>query len=214
MATPAKPPAVAPKFYLASRSPRRRELLKQIGVAFEVLLLREQPGRGPDVNESPLAGETPDDYVRRIGKLKADIGWDRILQRQLPRQPVLAADTTVCVDAQILGKPADRADAARLLALLSGREHRVLTSVAIRYDSRSRMTVNETVVRFRKLSDAEIQAYIDTGEPMDKAGGYAIQGRAGMFVPELRGSYSGVMGLPLYETAQLIEAFRAEGGGL
>jgi septum formation protein len=211
MATPAKPPAVAPKFYLASRSPRRRELLKQIGVAFEVLLLREQPSRGADVNETPLAGETPDDYVRRVGKLKADVGWDRILLRQLPRQPVLAADTTVCVDAQILGKPVDRADAARLLALLSGREHRVLTSVAIRYESRSRMTVNETVVRFRKLSDADIQAYIDTGEPMDKAGGYAIQGRAGMFVPELRGSYSGVMGLPLYETVQLIDAFRAEG---
>jgi septum formation protein len=211
MATPAKPPAVAPKFYLASRSTRGRELLKQIGVAFEVLLLREQPSRGADVNETPLAGETPDDYVRRVGKLKADVGWDRILLRQLPRQPVLAADTTVCVDAQILGKPVDRADAARLLALLSGREHRVLTSVAIRYESRSRMTVNETVVRFRKLSDADIQAYIDTGEPMDKAGGYAIQGRAGMFVPELRGSYSGVMGLPLYETAQLIDAFRAEG---
>jgi len=127
MATPAKPPAVAPKFYLASRSPRRRELLKQIGIAFEVLLLREQPARGPDVNEAPLAGESPDDYVRRIGKLKADVGWDRVVQRQLPRQPVLAADTTVCVDDQILGKPVDRADAARILALLSGREHRVLT---------------------------------------------------------------------------------------
>ena len=213
MATPAKPPAVAPKFYLASRSPRRRELLKQIGIAFEVLLLREQPARGPDVNETPLAGESPDDYVRRIGKLKADVGWDRVVQRQLRRQPVLAADTTVCVDNQILGKPVDRADAARLLTLLSGREHRVLTSVAIRYESRSKMTVSETVVRFRTLSPADIQAYIDSGEPMDKAGGYAIQGRAATFVPELRGSYSGVMGLPLYETAQLIEAFRAEIAG-
>jgi septum formation protein len=134
-----------------------------------------------------------------------------VVQRQLPRQPILAADTTVCVEREILGKPADRADAARLLALLSGREHRVLTAVAIRYESRSKMTVNETVVRFRKLSDADIQAYVDSGEPMDKAGGYAIQGRAAAFVPELRGSYSGVMGLPLYETAQLIEAFRAEG---
>ena len=211
MATPAKPPAVAPKFYLASRSPRRRELLKQIGVAFEVILLREQPARGPDVNEAALPGEKPDDYVRRIGKLKADVGWDRVVQRQLPRQPVLAADTTVCVEEQILGKPVDRADAARMLALLSGREHRVLTAVALRYESRSKMAVNETLVRFRKLTDADIQAYIDSGEPMDKAGGYAIQGRAGMFIPELRGSYSGVMGLPLYETAQMIEAFRAEG---
>ncbi|HEY6864312.1 MAG TPA: Maf family protein [Burkholderiales bacterium] len=212
MATPAKPPAIAPKFYLASRSPRRRELLKQIGIAFEVILLREQPARGPDVNEAALPSEKPDDYVRRIGKLKADVGWDRVVQRQLPRQPVLAADTTVCVDEQILGKPVDRADAARILALLSGREHRVLTAVAIRYESRSKMTVNETVVRFRKISDADIQSYIDTGEPMDKAGAYAIQGRAAAFVPELRGSYSGVMGLPLYETAQLIETFRAEGG--
>ena len=213
MAAPLKPPAPAPKLYLASRSPRRRELLKQIGIGFEVLLLREQPGRGPDVNETPLAGETPDDYVRRIGRLKADVGWDRVLQRQLPRHAVLAADTTVCIDNQILGKPADRADAARLLALLSGREHRVLTSVAIRFESRWKMTVNETVVRFRALSQADIQVYVDSGEPMDKAGGYAIQGRAAAFVPELRGSYSGVMGLPLYETAQLIESFRAEGAG-
>jgi septum formation protein len=211
MATPAKPPAVAPKFYLASRSPRRRELLKQIGLAFEVILLREQPARGPDVNETALPGETPDDYVRRIGKLKADVGWDRVVQRQLPRQPVLAADTTVCVDKDILGKPADRADAVRLLGLLSGREHRVLTAVSIRYESRWKMTINETVVRFRPLSPADIQTYVDSGEPMDKAGGYAIQGRAAAFVPELRGSYSGVMGLPLYETAQLIESFRAEG---
>jgi septum formation protein len=210
MATPPKPPAVAPKFYLASRSPRRRELLKQIGVAFEVILLREQPARGPDVNETPLPAETPDDYVRRIGKLKADVGWDRVVQRQLRRQPVLAADTTVCVDGQILGKPADRADAARMLALLSGREHRVLTSVAMRFETHSKMTVNETVVRFRELSQADIEAYIDSGEPMDKAGAYAIQGRAAAFVPELRGSYSGVMGLPLYETALLIETFRAE----
>jgi septum formation protein len=211
MATPLKPPAPAPKLYLASRSPRRRELLKQIGIGFEVLLLREQPARGPDVNETPLAGETPDDYVRRVGRLKADVGWDRVVQRQLPRQPVLAADTTVCVDQHILGKPVDRADAARLLQLLSGREHRVLTAVAIRFESRWKMEVNETVVRFRALSPADIQAYVDSGEPMDKAGGYAIQGRAAAFVPELRGSYSGVMGLPLYETARLIETFRAEG---
>jgi nucleoside triphosphate pyrophosphatase len=203
-----KPPV--PKIYLASRSPRRRELLKQIGVAFEVLLLREQPSRGPDVNETALPGETPDEYVRRIGRLKADVGWDRVVQRQLPRHPVLAADTTVCVENQILAKPADRADAARLLALLSGREHRVLTAVAIRFESRWKMTVNETVVRFRSLSQADIDAYVESGEPMDKAGAYAIQGRAAAFVPELRGSYSGVMGLPLYETAQLIESFRAE----
>ncbi|HLY52281.1 MAG TPA: Maf family protein [Steroidobacteraceae bacterium] len=198
-----------PKIYLASRSPRRRELLKQIGVAFEVLLLRTQPARGPDVDESVLPGEAPRDYVTRVCRLKADVGWERILQRQLRRQPVLAADTTVCLENEILGKPADRADAARMLALLSGREHRVLTAVALKLDSRSEMVVNETAVRFGAISESDIQAYIESGEPMDKAGAYAIQGRAAAFVTELRGSYSGVMGLPLYETARLIEVFRS-----
>src|SRR6266850_5007349 len=135
------PPPVPPRMiknpartriYLASRSPRRRELLKQIGVSFEVLVLREQPARGPDVDESHLPGELPDDYVRRVCRAKADVGWDRVVQRRLRRFPVLAADTVVCVDEKILGKPADPADAARMLRLLSGREHRVLTAVAIR----------------------------------------------------------------------------------
>jgi septum formation protein len=199
-----------PKIYLASRSPRRRELLKQIGIAFEVLLLRQQPARGPDVNEAPLAGEAPDDYVRRISRLKVDVGWDRVVQRQLPRHPVLAADTTVCLENEILGKPSDPAEAARMLKLLSGREHRVLTAVAMKFESRAKMEVNESVVRFRALSEADIVTYVASGEPMDKAGAYAIQGRAAAFVSELRGSYSGVMGLPLYETAQLIENFRSE----
>jgi septum formation protein len=199
-----------PKIYLASRSPRRRELLKQIGVAFEVLLLRQQPARGPDVNEAPLAGEAPDDYVRRISRLKVDVGWDRVVQRQLPRHAVLAADTTVCLENEILGKPSDRAEAARMLRLLSGREHRVITAVAMKFESRAKMEVNESAVRFRALSETDILAYVASGEPMDKAGAYAIQGRAAAFVSELRGSYSGVMGLPLYETAQLIDNFRSK----
>jgi septum formation protein len=197
----------ASKIYLASRSPRRRELLRQIGVNFEVLLLRERPGRAPDVDESTRPGESPDDYVRRVCRDKADTGWSRVLERQLRRYPVLSADTTVCVDGEILAKPEDAADAARMLRALSGREHRVLTAVALQLGDRVEMVVSESRVRFQPLSDAQIAAYVESGEPMDKAGAYAIQGRAAAFIPELHGSYTGVMGLPLHETAQLIQRF-------
>jgi len=194
--------------YLASRSPRRRELLKQIGVAFEVLVLRENPARGgPDVDESHLSGEPPGDYVRRICRAKADVGWNRVVQRRLRRFPVLAADTVVCVDEIILGKPADPADATRMLRLLSGREHRVLTAVALKFEARTELLVSESRVRFCELAQPELEAYVESGEPTDKAGAYAIQGRAAAFVAELHGSYSGIMGLPLYETAQLIRKF-------
>ena len=196
------------QIYLASRSPRRRELLKQIGVSFEVLVLREHPARGPDVDESQLSGESPEDYVSRVCRAKAEVGWDRIVQRRLRRFPVLAADTVVCVDEKILCKPADPADAARMLRLLSGREHRVLTAVALKFDERAELAVSESRVRFCELAEADLQAYVDSGEPTDKAGAYAIQGRAAAFVTELHGSYSGIMGLPLYETAQLIRTFR------
>ncbi|TMH40893.1 MAG: septum formation inhibitor Maf [Betaproteobacteria bacterium] len=193
--------------YLASRSPRRRELLKQIGVAFEVLVLREHPARGPDVDESQLPAELPGDYVRRVCRAKAEVGWDRVVQRRLRRFPVLAADTVVCVDDKILGKPADPADAARMLRLLSGREHRVLTAVALSFEARTELLVSESRVRFSELAESEVEAYVESGEPTDKAGAYAIQGRAAAFVTELHGSYSGIMGLPLYETAQLIRKF-------
>ena len=193
--------------YLASRSPRRRELLKQIGVAFEVLVLREHPARGPDVDESQLPAELPDDYVRRVGRAKAEVGWDRVVQRRLRRFPVLAADTVVCVDDKILGKPADPADAARMLRLLSGREHRVLTAVALKFEARIELVVSESRVRFCELAEPDLEAYIESGEPTDKAGAYAIQGRAAAFVTELHGSYSGIMGLPLYEAAQSIRKF-------
>lgn len=202
------PPPFA-KVYLASRSSRRRELLKQIGVAFEVLLLREHWTRGPDVDEAVHEGESPEDYVRRVAHEKADTGWMRIMQRGLPRLPVLAADTTVCLDSTIFGKPANRHEAVSMLKELSGREHRVLTAVTLRFDAVEESIVNDNVVRFRALEEPEIQQYVDTGEPYDKAGGYAIQGRAAVFIPEILGSYTGVMGLPLYETAALLRKFQS-----
>ena len=199
--------AAPQKIYLASRSPRRRELLKQIGVPFEVLVVREHPGRNVDVDESQQPGESPDDYVRRVCRLKADAGWERVVQRRLRRFPVLAADTVVCVEEIILGKPPDPAHAAKMLRLLSGREHRVLSAVALKLEDRLELVVSASRVRFAELSQADIEAYVASGEPTDKAGAYAIQGRAGAFVIELHGSYSGVMGLPLYETSQLLKTF-------
>ena len=136
------------RLYLASRSPRRRELLRQIGVEFEPLLLRERTTREPDVSEAPLPGESPENNVRRICGAKAGVAWTRILERGLVRHPVLVADTTVCVDGVLLGKPDDRADAARMLHLLSGTTHRVLTAVAMQFEERFEMAVNENMVRF------------------------------------------------------------------
>jgi septum formation protein len=198
-----------PRIYLASRSPRRRELLKQIGVPFEVLLFREHGLRGRDLDELPQEGETPEGYVQRVTREKAEAGWLRVVQRSLPRLPVLAADTAVCLDNTIFGKPADRADAIAMLQRLSGREHRVLTAIALKYDTGFDIIMNENVVRFRELIDSEIRDYVDTGEPYDKAGAYAIQGRAAAFIPEILGSYTGVMGLPLYETASLLRRFQS-----
>lgn len=195
------------KIYLASRSPRRRELLKQIGVAFEVLVLRDHPGRSVDVDESQRPGEAPDDYVRRVCRMKAEAGWERVLQRRLRQFPVLAADTVVCVEDIILGKPPDPAHAIKMLRLLSGREHRVLTAVALKLAERLELVVSESRVRFAEISQADIEAYVASGEAGDKAGAYAIQGRAGAFITELHGSYSGVMGLPLYETTRLLRTF-------
>jgi septum formation protein len=195
------------KVYLASRSPRRRELLKQAGIGFELLLFREAAERGPDVDESARPGESPDDYVRRVCREKALAAWTRVEQRRLRRMPVLAADTTVCLGKDILGKPEDAADAERILGMLSGKEHRVLSAVAVQLDQRVELLVSESHVRFRELLPEEITRYVASGEPMDKAGGYAIQGRAAAFIAELRGSYSGVMGLPLYETSQLLSRF-------
>jgi septum formation protein len=194
--------------YLASRSPRRRELLAQIGVKFEPLLFREGSRQDPDTDESVQPGEGADEYVRRVTLAKVNAAWQRVLMRRgLRRMPVLAADTTVEVAGEILAKPADRADAERMLRLLSGTRHRVLTAVAVGVEQRSEIAVSESFVTFASLDEARIQAYVQSGEPHDKAGGYAIQGRAAAFVERLEGSYTGVMGLPLYETANLLRLF-------
>jgi septum formation protein len=191
--------------YLASRSPRRRELLSQIGVRYHLLLFRARPGEDADVDEAPLAGELPAVYVERLARAKAEAGWRRLMQRNLPQAPVLAADTTVAVDGRILGKPINRDDAAAMLASLSDRQHEVLTAVALKLGDWMESAVSRSEVRFKKLSAEEIRLYVASGECDDKAGAYAIQGRAARFITELRGSYSGVMGLPLYETAELLE---------
>lgn len=182
--------------YLASGSPRRRELLQQIGVSFRVL--------GAAVDEAVLPGESPAVYVARLAAAKAGCGWES--RRDSAEVPVLAADTAVVLDGKILGKPVDRHDAEGMLRQLSGRTHEVLTAVALRTASGLQAALSRSEVTFRAISAGEAQAYWDSGEPRDKAGAYAIQGRAAVFVAALRGSFSGVMGLPLFETAALLSA--------
>jgi septum formation protein len=191
--------------YLASRSPRRRELLGHIGVKFHLLLFRNRPGAAPDVDEVPLEGENPRDYVMRVALSKAAAGWKRMLERNLPPAPVLAADTTVALEGRIFNKPASRAEAEAMLAALSGKRHEVLTAVALQYEDEVDTALSVSDVQFRELAEDEIRAYVATGESDDKAGAYAIQGRAALFVAEIRGSQSGIVGLPLYETAQLLQ---------
>ena len=182
-----------PVITLASVSPRRRELLNQIGVPHLVV--------GAHIDESVLPGESAHDYVQRMARTKALAVWN---QRQ--ELPVLAADTTVVLDGVTLGKPEDREDALRMLARLSGRTHEVLTAVALATHSGLTLRVSVSSVRFRVLGAEECAAYWETGEPRDKAGAYAIQGRAAVFVESLQGSYSGVMGLPLFETVELLRS--------
>lgn len=186
-----------PSVYLASASPRRRELLRQIGVSYRLLRI--------EVDETPLPAERPQDYVVRLALLKARTGCATLGRRQ--PAPVLGADTAVVVEGSILGKPRDREEGLAMLALLSGREHEVLSAVALATPARSAVKVQVSRVWFRELDPAERAAYWDSGEPCDKAGGYAIQGRAAAFIAEMHGSYSGVMGLPLFETAELLWAF-------
>lgn len=197
----------ASRIYLASRSPRRRELLLQIGVPFDVLQFREANQRGLDVDETPLSGESPDAYVRRVTLEKARVGQELLMARRLVPQPVLAADTTVVCDDAILGKPRDREEALAMLGRLSGRSHRVLTAVAIVDPTAVEMALSESSVTFRELQPDEMHRYTQTPEPMDKAGAYAIQGLAAIFVTRIEGSYSGIMGLPLAETAVLLSRF-------
>jgi len=199
--------AMPSAIYLASNSPRRRDLLRQMGVRFEVLLFRAGQRADGDVDETPLPGEDPETYVQRVAEAKAAGGIERVLLRALPRKPVLSADTTLAVDGQIVGKPADAQEAMEILHRLSGREHRVLTSVAVTDGDRTELALSNSRVRFGALTDEAIRRYVATGEPMDKAGAYGIQGRAGMFVEHIEGSYTGIMGLPLFETAQLLGRF-------
>ena len=192
------------KIYLASKSPRRRELLRQIGVDFELLSLRSDAARGADVSELALPGEAALDYVARVANEKAAFAWRVVQCRRLPPRPVLAADTTVTLDGDILHKPANLDEAVHMLERLSGRTHQVLTSVAVHHTHFAGQFTQTSSVRFATLSAAAIKAYCATSEPYDKAGGYGIQGLAALFVEHIEGSHSGIMGLPLFETARLL----------
>nr|WP_240754711.1 Maf family protein [Parasulfuritortus cantonensis] len=189
--------------YLASQSPRRLELLRQIGLVPVILPLRHAPPRA-DVDETPLPGEPAFEYVRRLARMKAEAGMLALCGRRLPEGPVVAADTTVTLAGQILGKPAHAEEAAAMLRAYSGRTHSVLTAVAVAQAGEVAVAVSESEVRFRTLSEAEISAYVASHEPYDKAGGYGIQGRAALFIEHIAGSYTGIMGLPLYETGALL----------
>mgnify|MGYP000971124065 FL=1 len=198
---------LAPRIHLASRSPRRRELLTQIGVQFDTLIFRDGNRADKETDETPLPDENPIDYVQRVARAKAEHGWRCVGWRKLLAQPVLSADTTLEFEGEVIGKPVDAADAGRILARLAGKTHRVLTAVAVCQDQRIETALSISEVRFSALDATAIRRYVDSGDPMDKAGAYGIQGRAGMFVEHLAGSYTGVMGLPLFETTQLLRRF-------
>ncbi len=191
--------------YLASQSPRRRQLLAQLGVRYELLL----PGADEDSEslEAVLPGEAPITYVRRVTQLKLDAALLRLRLRGLPVAPVLCSDTTVAWGRTIYGKPADAGDAARMLTELSGKTHRVLTAVAVGTPRRRLQALSESRVTFDLMTRDQIRRYVATGEPLGKAGAYAVQGRAAAFISHLSGSYSGIMGLPMFETAALLRSF-------
>lgn len=203
---PTTPTTVNSFIYLASQSPRRRQLLEQLGVAYQLLL--------PDADEDAEAleqvrpNEAPAAYVQRVTQLKLDAALQRLARRGLPTAPVLCSDTTVELGRVIFGKPVDSADAVVMLAQLGGRTHRVLTAVALGLGPRREQVLSRSQVRFATLGADDIQAYVSTGEPMGKAGAYGVQGRAAAFIAHISGSYSGIMGLPLFETAQLLRRFQ------
>jgi septum formation protein len=197
----------APHIHLASKSPRRQQLLRQLGVDFDLLRLREAPGRDRDVDEAAKDAEPPLHYVERLARTKAGVAWQRMQQRMLPPRPVLSADTEVLLDGVIFGKPADADDAKRMLARLSGKRHQVITAVAVRWHDQTEVEISVSNVTFRTLTPEEIDHYVATGESADKAGAYAIQGRAAAFITRIEGSFSGVVGLPLAETATLLARF-------
>ncbi|HEY0887714.1 MAG TPA: Maf family protein [Ramlibacter sp.] len=191
--------------YLASQSPRRRQLLEQLGVAHELLL--PDPHEDAEGLEAVLSGEAPARYVQRVTGLKLDAAMERLKRRGLPPAPVLCSDTTVARGRTIYGKPADEADAVRMLRELAGTTHCVLTAVAVQSGRTRRIALSDSRVTFARWTPAQIRDYVASGEPMGKAGAYAIQGRAGAFISHISGSYSGIMGLPLFEAAGLLRAF-------
>jgi septum formation protein len=188
--------------YLASQSPRRAQLLGQLGIRHELLLA--SPDEDAEALEAALPGESPAAYVRRVTALKLDAAVARRRRLRLPPAPILCAATTVALGRVILGKPENAADAKRMLALLSGRTHRVLTAIALQHGARRSASINVSHVRFAPIDASLIADYVATGEPLGKAGAYAIQGRAAAFIEHISGSHSGIMGLPLFETAQLL----------
>jgi septum formation protein len=190
--------------YLASQSPRRRQLLEQLGVRYELLLPDAQ--EDSEALEAVQPGEAPAAYVRRVTGLKLDAALARMRRRSLPPAPVLCSDTTVALGRTIYGKPADAPDAARMLRELSGHTHRVLTAVAVQAGRRRVQALSDSRVRFEAMTPAQVRAYVATGEPMGKAGAYAVQGRAAAHITRIAGSYTGIMGLPLHETAQLLRS--------
>ena len=194
--------------YLASASPRRRQLLDQLGVAHRPLLADD----GEDVEqlEAERRAELPADYVRRVTLAKLQAARRRLARLRLPEAPILCADTTVAAGRRILGKPRDAAEAAATLRLLAGRSHRVLTAVAVAAGRRTHLDMNVTRVHLAALSEGSIRRYVDSGEPFGKAGAYAVQGRIAAWIDRIDGSYTGVMGLPLFETARLLRRARVQ----
>jgi septum formation protein len=191
-----------PTLYLASQSPRRRELLAQIGIEHQVVTV--------DVDESRLADEDPDRYVERLARAKAAAGWQACVAQGLPALPVLGADTVVVFEGVVLGKPRTAEEGKAMLRRLAGECHEVLTGVSLCGERGQVGCISATQVWFRPLDDAEIDAYWDSGEPCDKAGAYGIQGVAARFVERIEGSYSGVVGLPLYETDALLRRYASD----
>ena len=195
------------RLYLASRSPRRRELLHQMGIDFDTLVFRDGGRADFEIDETPHPGEDPLVYVERVARAKSEHGQKIVNERKLPQRPILSADTTLEFAGKIIGKPVDAADATAILQQLSGQTHRVLTGVSVTTMGRTEFVLSSSEVRFRVLESDEIRHYVMSGEPMDKAGAYGIQGRAGIFVEYLAGSYTGVMGLPVCETGELLKRF-------
>ena len=199
---------MTPFIYLASQSPRRRQLLEQLGVVYKLLL----PSASEDAEglEIEIPNESATDYVQRVTALKLDAALKRRVDRGLLEAPVLCSDTTVALGNQIFGKPHDFEDAVRMLCALSGRTHRVLTAVMLGTSDRRVNALSESLVTFAAMTQTQVRAYANTGEPLGKAGAYAIQGRAAAYVSRLEGSYTGIMGLPMFETSNLLRSFGFE----